>query len=104
MALDPNEIGYFISQVGLAALSFGVSQDDANTVGMVLMSYFGYRCSPPLAITTSTPYKQSICGDKTCPKDPHPVCYLYPWYGIDPEPKMSPQCGGSAGGYDDGGA
>lgn len=45
MALDTNEVGYFIQNVGLAALSFGVTQDDVNTVGMVLMQYFGYRCS-----------------------------------------------------------
>lgn len=94
MALDENELGYFISQVGLAALSFGVTQDDVNTVGGVLFSYFGYRCSPPLAITAG-PLRQSMCTDKSCPKDPNAVCWEYPWHGIDPEPKMAPQCRGS---------
>ena len=86
MDLDPNELGYFIQQVGLAALSFGVTQADANTVGMVLMQYFGYRCSPPLAIT-SGPMLQSMCINKKCPLDPNAMCNLYPWYGYGKEPE-----------------
>jgi hypothetical protein len=101
MALDPNEIGYFIQNVGLAALSFGVTQDDVNTVGSVLMQYFGYRCSPPLDIVGWGPELQSICADKMCPKDPNSVCKLYPWYGVSPEPQSAPGC--SSGAYSSGG-
>jgi hypothetical protein len=36
MALDAYEVQYFIEQVGLAALSFGVSADDAEAVGHTL--------------------------------------------------------------------
>ena len=87
MDLDANEVGYFIQNVGLAALSFGVTQADVNTVGGVLMQYFGYRCSPPLDIVGMGPQLQSICIGKDCPLDPMAVCNQYPWYGYSKEPE-----------------
>jgi hypothetical protein len=91
MALDPAEVGYFISQVGAAATCLGVSSADASAVGGVLMQYFGYRCSPPLAITGKATL-QSICEGCTCPYDPHAQCALYPDGGAEPEPQVAEQC------------
>merc|ERR1711964_338268 len=50
MNLDPNEVGYFITQVADAAMSFGVSADDLAPVGMALNSLFGYRCAPATTV------------------------------------------------------
>ena len=97
MALDPAEVGWFINNVGLAAASFGVSSADISTVAGVLMQYFGYRCSPPLAITDGADL-QSICVNAKCPKDPMAVCQEYPWNGVSPEPKSV--CGGYGSGGD----
>ncbi|KAK0247078.1 hypothetical protein LTR01_008949 [Friedmanniomyces endolithicus] len=47
MALDPYEIGYFITQVGLSAASFGVAQSDITDVASALFSLFSYKCEPP---------------------------------------------------------
>ncbi len=64
MGLDKAEVQYFISQVGLAAASFGVSSSDVSAVGSALMSAFGYRCEPPASIPpTASPMLQSICID-----------------------------------------
>lgn len=91
MALDPAEVGYFISQVGAAATCFGVSSSDVSAVAGVLMQYFGYRCSPPLAITDS-PMLQSICEACDCPYDPMANCKLYDENGCYPSPMVAPQC------------
>lgn len=62
MGLSNKEIGYFINQVGTAAASFGVSEEDVAAVGKALTDAFGYKCSPPAAIpATATPALQAIC-------------------------------------------
>lgn len=91
MALDAAEVGYFISQVGAAANCFGVSSADVTIVAGVLMQYFGYRCSPPLAITDG-PQLQSICEACSCPYDPMAQCGLYEDGGCYPMPMVAPQC------------
>lgn len=91
MSLDPNEIGYFISQVGAAAASFGVASSDITIVAGALMKYFGYRCTPPETIV-SGPQLDSICVDPACPLDPMADCHLYPWWGVSPSPKTASQC------------
>ena len=64
MALDNAEVGYFINNVGLAALSFGVSSSDVAAVGTALMNAFGYRCLPPASFPAFEPAKlESICTD-----------------------------------------
>lgn len=93
MALDANELGYFIQQVGLAALSFGVSQADATAAGTALQTLFGYRCSPPANIVGG-PQLESICDAKSCPLDPKADCGQYPWWGVSYPPKVAPQCKG----------
>ncbi|KAK5077680.1 hypothetical protein LTR70_009501 [Exophiala xenobiotica] len=99
MALDSAEVGYFISQVGAAATCFGVSSSDVSSVAGVLMQYFGYRCSPPLAITDGAQL-QSICEDCSCPYDPNAQCGLYDHGGCYPEPMTASQCmSGAPTGY-----
>ena len=98
MALDSAEVGYFISQVGAAATCFGVASSDVSAVAGVLMQYFGYRCSPPLAITGGAEL-QSICEDCSCPYDPYAQCQLYPDGGCEPGPMTASQCMSAPTGY-----
>jgi hypothetical protein len=78
MDLDANELGYFITQVGTAAASFGVTTDDVNTVGKALSSTFGYRCAPAAAVPASaTAELQAICIASDCPMSPMATCAAY---------------------------
>jgi len=75
MDLNPTQLGYFITQVGLSAASFGVATDDVTAVGKALSSAFGYRCSPEVAIIPgTTPASQAICQDASCPIAPNATC------------------------------
>jgi hypothetical protein len=67
MKLDEYEIGYFIEQVGLAALSLGVDIAQVEYVGKALTSLFDVKCQPPVGIVVSTPELQSICKYVTYP-------------------------------------
>ena len=96
MDLDPNEVGYFISQVGAAAASFGVSSADIQTVAGTLSSVFNVRCAPAVALVNNDAEYQSICVDKSCPLAPNAVCWKYPNNGYEPEPQSV--CGGGYGG------
>ena len=77
MALSQAEVGYFISQVGLAAASFGVTEDDVKEIEGGLMGRFGYKCSPEkkagdgdgLGVMKGL---QSICTEVCC----YSVCYV----------------------------
>lgn len=79
MGLSNDEVQYFIQQVGLAALSFGVTQDDATAVGKALTDAFGYRCAPPASIPASAPAElQAICIEDDCPIAPtNATCSSY---------------------------
>ncbi|KAK1044441.1 hypothetical protein LTS16_007276 [Friedmanniomyces endolithicus] len=78
MALDPYEIGYFITQVGLSAASFGVAQSDITDVTSALFSLFSYKCEPPVTVVPAQgPVLDSICVDVTCPAAPNAMCGLY---------------------------
>jgi hypothetical protein len=78
MGLDANEVGYFITQVGLAAASFGVTVEDVTAVGMALNQAFGYRCSPPVAVLpNATAELQAICVASDCPLSPEATCAAY---------------------------
>lgn len=75
MDLDTAQTSYFIEQVGLAALSFGVSQADVTTVGTTLNNTFGYRCAPAVTVIASAgPVYDSICQNVTCPIAPNGNC------------------------------
>ncbi|KAI9834680.1 MAG: hypothetical protein M1826_000082 [Phylliscum demangeonii] len=83
MDLDSTQIGYFITQVGLSAASFGVSTDDVTLVGKTLGKVFGYRCSPPTTVVPAQgPQLQSICLDPSCPLDANATCSLYENNGV----------------------
>ena len=78
MNLDAHEIGYFITQVGLAAASFGVATDDVTAVGESLGKIFGYRCAPPAVVVPSQGAQiQSICQTEECPLSPNATCAAY---------------------------
>lgn len=90
MDLDPSEIGYFITQVGLAATSFGVSSDDVTAVATALNKLFNYRCSPPATVIPAMgPTLNSICQNEQCPLDPNAQCSAYPNNGIVMEPTLA---------------
>jgi hypothetical protein len=75
MVLDPNQMAYFITQVGLAAASFGVAESDITAVATALTKLFDYRCSPKTTVIPAQgPDFQSICTDQTCPLDPNANC------------------------------
>ncbi|KAI0859116.1 hypothetical protein F4860DRAFT_277530 [Xylaria cubensis] len=78
MALDPNEVGYFITQVGLAASSFGVADSDVQAVGKALISLFDYRCAPPTTVIPAQGAQlQAICIADTCPLAANSTCDSY---------------------------
>ncbi|KAK0307676.1 hypothetical protein LTR91_004963 [Friedmanniomyces endolithicus] len=94
MALDPYEIGYFITQVGLSAASFGVAQSDINIVASALFSLFSYKCEPPVTVVPAQgPVLDSICVDVTCPAAPNAMCGLYDnMNGTSPSPATASSC------------
>ncbi|KAH9209804.1 hypothetical protein DL95DRAFT_476289, partial [Leptodontidium sp. 2 PMI_412] len=71
MNLEPNEVGYFITQVADAALSFGVAAEDLEPVGKAPNMLFGYRCAPPMTVIAQL---QSICSSEECPVAPNSTC------------------------------
>ncbi|EME82219.1 uncharacterized protein MYCFIDRAFT_60298 [Pseudocercospora fijiensis CIRAD86] len=78
MRLGEKEFGYFITQVGLAASSYGVSKEDVGTIAKALMDTFGYRCSKPAgAVPPTTKALQSICTKPSCPLAKDCDCDLY---------------------------
>ncbi|KAG7370307.1 bacterial-like globin [Nitzschia inconspicua] len=71
MELDEIQMGYFNSQVALAANALGVEEDDVATIGMVLDSLFNVRCTPPLTEDSGVPSlmvgtRPSICIASSC--------------------------------------
>jgi hypothetical protein len=75
MVLDPYQMGYFITQVGLAAASFGVAESDITAVATALTKLFDYRCSPKTTVIPAQgPNFQSICTDPSCPLDANATC------------------------------
>lgn len=78
MGLDSNEVGYFITQVGLAATSFGVTTADVTAVGTLLETVFDVKCA---AATTVIPAQgaqlQSICTAADCTMAKNASCSAY---------------------------
>jgi hypothetical protein len=94
MDLTPAELGYFISQVGLAATSFGVSTEDVTAVAGSLNKLFGYRCSPPaVVIPEMGATLNSICQAEECPLDAMATCAAYPSSGTVSEPATATPTG-----------
>lgn len=68
MDLSAAEFGYFVTQVALSAMSFGVASDDITIVGKALTSAFGYKDSMPAVVVPSQPAAlQAICIGDGCP-------------------------------------
>ena len=62
MALDAHQVGYFITQVGLAASSFGVADSDVTAVGSALQTLFGHKCAAAATVVPSQgPALQAVC-------------------------------------------
>lgn len=78
MDLNVYQLSYFITQVGLAATSFGVATSDVEVVGMALQQFFGYRCAPPVSIVPQVPAQlQAICIASDCPLAANANCSAY---------------------------
>jgi hypothetical protein len=78
MDLNPDQLGFFINQVGLSAASFGVTMDDVTTVGMALNSLFGFKCSPPaIVVPNEQAETQAICQADACPLADNSNCSAY---------------------------
>lgn len=78
MDLSYAEVTYFIDQVALSAMSFGVAKEDLTVVGTALNQLFNYRCSPPVTVIPSQgPVLESICIDDTCPVAANATCSSY---------------------------
>lgn len=80
-------MGYFITQVGLSAASFGVAADDVMLVGESLNNAFNYRCAPPAVIVAAQgPQLQAICQADACPLSVNDTCSAY---GTSMEPMVA---------------
>lgn len=78
MNLNNNELGYFIQQVGLSALSFGAAESDVEAVGDALTKLFGYRCSPETTVIPAQGAQyQAICEAESCPLAANATCAAY---------------------------
>lgn len=81
MVLDPYQMGYFITQVGLAAASFGVAESDISAVAMALEKLFDYRCAPKTTVIPAQGAQyQAICTDQTCPLAENSTCANQPMF------------------------
>lgn len=79
MDLNSHQFGYFVTQVGLAASSFGVAPADIAAVAQSLTELFGYRCAPEAEVVKGQGKQlQSICVTEDCPEAKDPVCDKYP--------------------------
>lgn len=79
MGLGPYEVGYFIEQVGLSALSYGVTMDDVTMIGDTLSSLFNVRCAPNTTIIMAQGATlNSICTMDNCMLAANASCGSYP--------------------------
>lgn len=79
MSITQEMNDFFITQVGLSASSFGVTDDDVMAIASVLDSTFNTRCPPPVMAGDGLPAflvgtNPSICQDPSCPLDEDGPC------------------------------
>jgi hypothetical protein len=79
MGITQMQNDYFITQVGLAASAFGVSDDDVRAVTNMLDSTFNTRCPPLLTESDAVPLilvgtNPSICQAPSCPLAVNSTC------------------------------
>jgi hypothetical protein len=78
MNLDNAEMTYFITQVGMAAASFGVAEEDIAIVAKALGDTFNMRCSAPAEVIPGTGEQlQAICIAEDCMKAENAMCDKY---------------------------
>ncbi|CEH18270.1 hypothetical protein MYCGRDRAFT_69789 [Ceraceosorus bombacis] len=63
MNLNTAQVTYFIEQVGAAATSFGVTQEDVTSVANTLSQAFNVRCAPAMKLPASAPEAYSHVAD-----------------------------------------
>lgn len=64
MNLTHEDLGYFISQMAQAAITYGFSDQDANTLATNWNNMYNVRCAPA---TGTPPQLLSLCQNPTCP-------------------------------------
>ena len=78
MDLDKSQVDYFVTQVGLAAQSFGVAKDDITAVADALNGAFNVKCGAPMTIVKSQGMQlQSICIADDCTQAKNATCDKY---------------------------
>ena len=94
MDLGPNEVGYFIQQVGLSAQSFGVTPDDVTAVGNLLTTTFDGKCAAAATVIPSQGAQlQAICTADNCPMAANANCSAY---GSNPGEPANATTGGTS--------
>ncbi|KAF2663139.1 hypothetical protein BT63DRAFT_380420 [Microthyrium microscopicum] len=90
MALNPDELGYFIQQVGLAAQLGGLSTTEATTITTNMGNGLTYRCKAPAPLFPGGVVgPQTICTDASCPISPNADCSAYDVNnGTSPSPAL----------------
>lgn len=79
MAINSAMNTWFVMQVGLAAQSFGATQEDISAVGMLLLNTFNRRCAAPATVIPAQGAQlQAICLDSSCPLAANATCSAYP--------------------------
>lgn len=78
MNLGNAEMTYFITQVGMAAASFGVAKEDIDVVAKALGDTFNMRCSAPAEVIKGKgPQPQAICIKSDCAEAKDAKCDAY---------------------------
>ncbi|OAQ96165.1 hypothetical protein LLEC1_02110, partial [Akanthomyces lecanii] len=78
MNLGKPEMDYFITQVAMAAASFGVAKDDITVVGKALGDNFNMRCSAPAEVIKGKGAQpQAICIKSSCDEAKDAKCDAY---------------------------
>ena len=90
MSLDPNELGYFIEQVGLAAQSVGLTSAEADGITTNMNAGLNFRCRPESALFPGGVIgPQSLCTNPSCPLAPNYDCSVYDFdNGTSPLPQL----------------
>ena len=75
MYLGPDEVGYFIEQIGLACSSFGFSDDDVDEAVDTFNRKFNVRCHPAEVIVAHQgSQNNSICQAPECDLADNGIC------------------------------
>ncbi len=88
MDLSNADVTYFITQVGMAAASFGVAKDDIDIVAKALGDTFNMKCAAPVEVIPGTGAQlQAICIGDGCKEASNATCSQY---ADSTKPEMCP--------------